>query len=486
MYLVVGNPIPYSGIIRGPGQELFTDSVLALNVRTGKLRWYFQLTHHDIWDYDATNPVILFDLNGKKGIAEAGKTGWVYILNRTNGKPLIGINEKPVPQLKSVNTYPTQPYPVGDAFSKQCATKSVYAGKLAPDKKPYKVGCIYTPYDDKQFVAFAPGALGGTNWPPSAYSPDTGYMYICSKDTEGPWRAIPAEKQKLKPLGDFSQVEGLLPGGGIVSVPATGRVVAMNMRNNRIAWQVRWPTMCYSGVTTTAGNLLFVGTNEGFLHAYNARNGNLLWKSPKLKGGVNAPPVTYTANDKQYVAVFAGGNGIASLVGDTKPFYGSTFYAFALPGRASSHAEGGLVGRLPLCGTLVPRNSEDRSSDETSRDHACTLSELCSRARRERRARGTEDDVGGDDGQRDGDSTSSSSSRRRASRRGASSPSRWSTRATPHTTSTSRRSRGRRPTSRRGRPHKFKVTFKKAGEFRFICTVPRHVQFGMAGYFKVK
>jgi glucose dehydrogenase len=106
----------------------------------------------------------------------------------------------------------------------------------------------------------------------------------------------------------------------------------MNMRNNRLVWAVKWPTICYSGVTTTAGNLLFVGQNEGFLKAYDARNGKLLWTSPKLKGGVNAPPVTYTANGKQYVAVFAGGNGIASLFGGTKPFYGSTFYAFAIPG----------------------------------------------------------------------------------------------------------------------------------------------------------
>jgi quinohemoprotein ethanol dehydrogenase len=331
VYVAVGNPIPYSGIIRGPGKELFTDSIIALNVRNGKLRWYYQTTHHDIWDYDATNPTVLFDLNGKKAIAQAGKTGWVYILNRSNGKPLLGIDEKKVEQLPDVHTYATQPYPKGDAFSKQCATPSAYAGKKAPGGKPYKVGCIYTPYDDKQFVAFAPSALGGANWPPSAYSPQTGYMYICSKDSEGPWRAIPEEDQKLKALGDFSQVEGLTPGGKIASVPSTGRIVAMNMRNNRIAWQVKWPTICYSGITTTAGNVLFVGTNEGYLNAYNARTGKLIWRSTKLTGGVNAPPVVYTANGKQYVAVFAGGNGIASIFGGTKPFYGSTFYAFALP-----------------------------------------------------------------------------------------------------------------------------------------------------------
>jgi len=321
----------YSGVIRGAGAELFTDSIIALNLKNGKLRWYFQTTHHDIWDYDATNPTVLFDLNGKKAIAQAGKTGWVYILNRSNGKPLYGIPEKKVEQLKSVNTYPTQPIPNGDKFSRQCATKQAYAGKKAPDGKPYqKVGCIYTPYDDTGFVAFAPAALGGANWPPSAYSPKTGYLYICSKDSESAWRAVPAKDQKLQALGDFSQIEGLTPGEG-VSVPSRGRIVAMNMRNNRLVWSKKWATICYSGMTATAGNLIFTGTNEGYLRAYNARTGNMVWQSPQLKGGVNAPVVTYKVNDKQYVAVFAGGNGIASLFGGSKPNYSSRFYAFAIP-----------------------------------------------------------------------------------------------------------------------------------------------------------
>ena len=331
VYIVTGNPIPYSGVIRGPGKELFTDSILSLNAKTGKLRWYYQTTHHDLWDYDATNPTVLFDLNGKKALAHAGKTGWVYILNRKNGKPLYGIPEVKVPQLKSVNTHATQPIPNGDSFSRQCATKRAYAGKKAPDGKPYqKVGCLYTPYDDTGFVAFAPAALGGANWPPSAYSPDTGFMYICSKDSESAWRAVPAEDQKLQALGDFSQIEGLTPGEG-VNVPSRGRLVAMNMRNNRLVWSVKWPTICYSGVTATAGNLIFTGTNEGRLRAYNARTGRFIWQSPELKGGVNAPVVTYKVNDKQYVAVFAGGNGIASLFGGSKPNYSSRFYAFALP-----------------------------------------------------------------------------------------------------------------------------------------------------------
>ena len=93
VYIVTGNPIPYSGVIRGPGKELFTDSIIALNVKTGKLRWYYQTTHHDIWDYDATNPPVLFDLNGKKAHRARGQDGLGVHPQPPNGKPLYGIPE---------------------------------------------------------------------------------------------------------------------------------------------------------------------------------------------------------------------------------------------------------------------------------------------------------------------------------------------------------------------------------------------------------
>ena len=311
------------GVIRGRGRALHRLDHPA-GLKTGKLRWYYQTTHHDIWDYDATNPTILFDRNGKKAIAHAAKTGWVFILNRY-GQALRHPEVK-VPALGSTRRDSRSQWrPVLEAVRQ----RSAYAGKKAPDGKPYqKVGCLYTPYDDTGFVAFAPGALGGANWPPSAYSPDTGFMYICSKDTETAWKAVPAEDQKLQALSDFSQIEGSAPGEG-VNVPSTGRIVAMNMRNNKLV--VREVADDLLQHAATAGNLIFTGTNEGYLRAYNARTGRLLWQSPKLKGGVNALVVTYKVNDKQYVAVFAGGNGIASLFGGSKPNYSSRFYAFALP-----------------------------------------------------------------------------------------------------------------------------------------------------------
>src|SRR5262249_38167371 len=102
LYFSTGNAWPdYLGSFR-PGDNLFASSIVALDYRTGQYRWHFQEVHHDIWDYDAPNPTVLFDttINGqpRKGIAEAGKTGWIYLLDRTNGQPLVGMEERPVPQ----------------------------------------------------------------------------------------------------------------------------------------------------------------------------------------------------------------------------------------------------------------------------------------------------------------------------------------------------------------------------------------------------
>ena len=125
VYFAVGNCGPdYDGSMR-EGDNLFCASIVALKAKTGEYAWHFQQVHHDIWDYDAASPVVLFDtvINGqpRKGIAEAGRTGWVYILDRTNGKPLIGIEERPVPQEPRQKTAKTQPYPIGDAIVPQCA-----------------------------------------------------------------------------------------------------------------------------------------------------------------------------------------------------------------------------------------------------------------------------------------------------------------------------------------------------------------------------
>jgi quinohemoprotein ethanol dehydrogenase len=349
VYIVTGNPVPWNG--RGPGDDKWTDSIVALHVENGQFAWGFQTVHHDIWDYDVTNPPILFDatIGGqlRHGIAVASKTGWIYILDRETGKPLLGIPEKKVAQLKGsaakyANLSPTQPFPVGEAFANHCTTKKLWPN-MAPDGKPYKMGCIFTPYapsSEGSFAAEAPSATGGVDWPPSSYNPTTQDQYVCATDGAGnALGAIPKKEQKLV---QGSLYVGVNFGAGSPVLANFGRVVAMNMTTNKIDWSVKWPQPCYSGTMTTAGGLVFAGQSQiaakkkghgqpaqppskGVLTAFDASNGHVLWNSPVLAAGANAPSMTYSVNGKQYVAILAGGNNLAG----SKP--GDSVYAFALP-----------------------------------------------------------------------------------------------------------------------------------------------------------
>ena len=347
LYLVTGNPVPWNG--RGPGDNLWTDSIVALHVQNGQFAWGFQTVHHDIWDYDVTQAPVLFDATIKgtlrHGVAVPSKTGWVYLLDRIDGKPLLGIPEKKVPQYPSgsaeakyASLSPTQPFPVGDAFASQCSTRKAFP-KPAPDGKPYRVGCIFTPYSVSKkgnFVAWTPAAA--VDWPPSAYNPQTHFIYLCTNQGPGlGLGAIPTSQQLLFPGGDWI---GANFGGG-TAVASRGRVIAMDVTTNKIAWKgPDWPAPCYSGVLTTAGGLVFAGQSEqkkgtsllgptkpssSKLTALDAATGKVAWSSPHLDAGANAPSMTYTADGKQYVAIVVGGNSLfASKTGDS-------VYAFALP-----------------------------------------------------------------------------------------------------------------------------------------------------------
>jgi quinohemoprotein ethanol dehydrogenase len=341
VYVGVGNPVPYNGNVRGPGDELFTESVVAVHLQTGKYAWHFQEVHHDIWDYDAAaNGVELFDLTIKgqmrHAIAQVGKTGWVYILDRKTGKPILGVKERPVPQNAVQHTAATQPIPVGQPFAAQCAPRAAWENWKAPDKQPVKVGCIFTPYNDQQYTAFAPSALGGADWPPTSYSPRSGELYICGKDSSAAWKALPPVKPgQLKPLGNFFQIDGLFAPKGSPAYDSVGTVVAMNMRSNRVSWRVNFPAgdPCYSGVASTRGGLVFVGRNDNTFQAYDDLTGKLLWTSPKLLASVNAAPMVYSVNGKEYVAVYAGGSSLVGFAGKVPNKAGSDLYAFALPSK---------------------------------------------------------------------------------------------------------------------------------------------------------
>jgi quinohemoprotein ethanol dehydrogenase len=334
LYFTTGNAYPWSS--RGPGDNLFTASFVALNPMTGAYAWHYQVVHHDIWDYDCSSNTVLFarGIAGRvrKVVAEPCKTGWVYELDRRNGNPVVPIEEKPVPQSAFQHTSPTQPIPAGDSFSEQCAQPSAFPPRAA-DGWPFRFGCIFMPFDQRRFTATAPGAGGGNTWSPPSYNPKTGNLYVCSRDMQSAYKAIgtisgspPGGRSYLGVEMSFPNVKGIIPGA----------LTAMNMSSNRIAWRHRYTktafnqtdASCESGSLTTAGGLVFVGLPQGMYHgvvAYNAATGARLWRF-HTDAGVGAPPMTYSVGSEQYVAVFAGGRatrGIPVVKGDD-------VYAFTL------------------------------------------------------------------------------------------------------------------------------------------------------------
>jgi len=315
LYFSTGNPGPdFNGAVRA-GDNLFSAAIVAVEAKTGRYRWHFQQVHHDIWDYDAPSPVVLFDLEiggqMRRGLAQPSKTGWVYILDRVTGRPLIGIEERPVPQEPRQATARTQPYPVGDAFVPQSVP-------IPPEGfRPVNEGRIFTPFWTDPVVA-KPGQSGGANWPPSAYDPRTGYLYVCATDRAGVFKG--GTDFEIPPEGD-RYIGGAF---GNITYGVTGIFAALDMRTNKIVWRQQWPQRCYSGSVATAGGLVFVGRNDGRLTALDSRDGTLLWEF-ETDAGVNAPASVFEYRGKQYVLVYSAGNAFAATT------RGDSVWLFALP-----------------------------------------------------------------------------------------------------------------------------------------------------------
>jgi len=317
VYFAVGNCGPdYDGSMR-EGDNLFCASVLAVNAKTGAYAWHFQEVHHDIWDYDAASPVVLFDtvINGepRKGIAQAGRTGWIYILDRTNGKPLIGIEERAVSQEPRQKTAKTQPFPVGDAIVPQCA-------QPMPESGYEKAGCIFEAFWEEP-VLIQPSGIGGTNWAPMSYNPDTGSFYV-----PGTIRTSVFAR-----YGDTYKL-GLRYVGGTqaapIGSPMSGTFTAIGGNTNKIVWQHKTPYRVGQGggSTTTAGGLVFRGDPDGNFLAIDAKTGQELWRF-QTGFGADATPAVYDVDGEEYIAIATGGNqGALSANGDA-------VWAFSLKGQ---------------------------------------------------------------------------------------------------------------------------------------------------------
>jgi quinohemoprotein ethanol dehydrogenase len=355
IYFSTGNPGPdYNGSFR-KGDNLYSASIVAIEAKTGKYRWHFQQVHHDLWDYDGPSPVVLFDLEydgvAKKGIAEASKTGWVYILDRTNGKPLVGIDERPVPQEPRQATAPTQPYPRGDAFVPQSI-------EIAPEG--YKLvngGKIFTPFWTDETLAMKPAISGGVNWPPSSYDPASGHFYVCAQDRIGTFRAETIDASR--PLPGERYAAGIFGGSPL---PSLGVFASLDMRTNKIVWRQHWPEPCYSGSVATAGGLLFVGRNDGRLTALDSSDGTKLWEF-QTGAGMNSPATVFEHGGKQYVVAYSAGNLFA---GSPK---GDSVWLFGLDGTLDPAPPASAA----VLFTREAEGTADPVAGKTVYDAACTF-----------------------------------------------------------------------------------------------------------------
>ena len=389
LYFATGNPGPdFNGAVRA-GDNLFSVSIVAVDVATGEYRWHFQQVRHDLWDFDAANPVVLFgvEIDGvsRKAVAEVNKNGYIYILDRVTGEPLLGMVEKPVPQEPRQATAATQPIPFGEPIT-----------PVTIDVPPEG----YTlPYDEHVYVPFwterVVGSRRGANWPPSAYDPQRQTLYVCASERLSFY--FVDEDETASPPGGERYMGGRF--GGVGGLPSTGILAAMDMTTNTPVWRQRWADRCYSGAVATASGLLFVGRSDGRFMAFDSDTGMSLWEF-QTGAGVNTTPAIFEYEGEQHVAIFSAGNAFA---GSPR---GDSVWLFSLSGTLDPVAAPPPSGRGPGrngCGGPIPdRHAESRQR----RDGLCagvrTLP-WAGRSGRPRRGRGAHSgkDFGGGRARRD-------------------------------------------------------------------------------------
>ena len=318
IYFNVANPAPdYDGSAR-LGVNLFTNSMVALDLATGKLRWHFQTIHHDIWDKDQIAGPTLFDatVNGRtiKGIGSAGKVCYAYLLHRETGMPINPIVETPVPTTTDVpgeRPWPTQPIPYTSRNIPQqpyCATyPRVDDPELAKQVRP-----LFHPYMANEMVITSPGQDGGSDYGGPAFSPRTGLFYVSGKND--------AVANRVKPVGGTLKPGPRSPGhfenlaeSGKHGMKWNQAVAAYEPVTGNLVWYSEFPGWTNAALFVTAGDVVFHGAGgTGDFFAWDARTGKEVFRYPGTFGpadgirtGILATPMSYSVSGKQYVSVVA-------------------------------------------------------------------------------------------------------------------------------------------------------------------------------------
>jgi quinoprotein glucose dehydrogenase len=347
VFLPIGQPAAqYYGGARH-GNNLFSSSIVALDANTGKLRWYFQLTHHDMWDYDAEAAPSLMDVtrDGRRipVVVAISKPGLMFFLDRDTGKSVYPVEERPVPQSDTPGeqSSPTQPFPVKPApLARQGMTAAeIFTGE--PEHEAFcrdlaaKIGGIhslgsYTPYSSKEFRVIFPGQQGGPNYGGVSIDPTLSYVFVNSRNVAGMGRLDKSPDgdqvayRRFSPLGlgsfnaRFWDPKNQLP----CQQPPWAELMAVNANTGDVAWRVPLGTsdemeakgihntgaFGQGGPMTTAGGLVFIaGTIDKRFRAFDSRTGKVLWETMlDTEGHTN--PMTYMGrNGKQYVVIVSSG-----------------------------------------------------------------------------------------------------------------------------------------------------------------------------------
>ncbi len=302
VYFGTGNGVPqYAGDLRA-GDNLYLCSVVALDIKTGKLKWHYQTIHHDIWEADIAQSPVLYDAQvggqTRKAIAAMRTDGYLFLLDRVTGKPLMPIEERKVPQDARTRTVPTQPYPVGaDRMLPDCdewKKQSIPSGFL--------LGCFFAPASLDVPNLLTPA--WGMRVTPMAFSPQTGYFYALGNASLQWFRR--AEDPYVFILG----------GGRVPGMPAGhGVMAAFDSRTNKIVWKKEFSGARPSGALATASGLLFQSVPDGNFIASDARDGEVVWQFQTGAAGGGGPAASYEIDGEQYLAVGMRNNVMAFKLG---------------------------------------------------------------------------------------------------------------------------------------------------------------------------
>jgi glucose dehydrogenase len=336
VFLAIGSPAYdfYGGDRKGA--NLYGNCLVALHVKTGKLSWYFQFVHHDIWDYDppAAPALVTVHRNGADipAVVQVTKMGLVFILDRRNGKPVFGVEERPMPasDVPGEAAWPTQPIPVKPPALSRATIGAEDVRETCKEmfSKLENHG-RYTPYGMKPTLVF-PGTLGGATWSGLSFNPDLGYAFVNTNEAGAIGQMVkqaagsPIEYRRTSSAGDYARFwdADLHP----CQNPPWGLLTAINVNTGDIAWRAPLSGPNIGGSIATAGGLVFLAaTNDSRFRAFDARTGRELW-STAIDASGHATPATYLGKDgKQYVVIAAGGGGFfGSAPGDS-------LIAFKLP-----------------------------------------------------------------------------------------------------------------------------------------------------------